>query len=124
MQNILINVWKRNYFYQITIPILIFFNDHFQFLCNCPTVMYKKSAVLRAGNYQDAPLMEDDLLWVCMIQTGANLNNLINTNFLTCTGTNATSTCTKTVFQKSQSLIYPVSKILLRPFIYFFKYSS
>ena len=40
------------------------------------TVMYKKSAVLRAGNYQDAPLMEDDLLWVHMIQTGAICKNI------------------------------------------------
>ncbi len=43
---------------------------------NHMTVMYKKSAVLRAGNYQDAPLMEDDLLWVCMIQTGAKCKNI------------------------------------------------
>lgn len=37
---------------------------------NHMTVMYKKSSVLRAGNYQHAPLMEDDLLWVNMILTG------------------------------------------------------
>lgn len=43
---------------------------------NHMTVMYKKSAVLRAGNYQDAPLMEDDLLWVHMIQTGAICKNI------------------------------------------------
>jgi len=43
---------------------------------NHMTVMYKKSVVLRAGNYQDAPLMEDDLLWVCMIQTGAKCKNI------------------------------------------------
>lgn len=43
---------------------------------NHMTVMYKKSAVLRAGNYQDAPLMEDDLLWVHMIQTGAICKNV------------------------------------------------
>ena len=43
---------------------------------NHMTVMYKKSSVLRAGNYQDAPLMEDDLLWVHMIQTGAICKNV------------------------------------------------
>lgn len=43
---------------------------------NHMTVMYKKSAVLRAGNYQDAPLMEDDLLWVHMIQIGAICKNI------------------------------------------------
>lgn len=35
---------------------------------NHMTVMYKKSSVLKAGNYQDAPLMEDDLLWANMLQ--------------------------------------------------------
>lgn len=43
---------------------------------NHMTVMYRKSAVLKAGNYQDAPLMEDDLLWVRMIQTGAKCKNI------------------------------------------------
>lgn len=43
---------------------------------NHMTVMYRKSAVLRAGNYQDAPLMEDDLLWVNMIQSGAKCKNI------------------------------------------------
>ena len=33
--------------------------------------MFKKSAVLRAGNYQDALLMEDSLLWINMFKTGA-----------------------------------------------------
>ena len=43
---------------------------------NHVTVMYKKSAVLRAGNYQNAPLMEDALLWVRMIQSGAKCRNI------------------------------------------------
>ena len=43
---------------------------------NHMTVMYKKSSVLRAGNYQHAPLMEDDLLWVNMILTGSNCSNI------------------------------------------------
>lgn len=43
---------------------------------NHMTVMYKKSAVLRAGNYQSCLLMEDTLLWVHMIQTGAKCMNL------------------------------------------------
>ena len=40
------------------------------------TVMYKKSAVLRAGNYQDVPLMEDSFLWVRMLKTGAKCKNM------------------------------------------------
>ena len=43
---------------------------------NHMTVMYKKSAVLRAGNYQQCPLMEDTLLWVNMIQSGAKCKNI------------------------------------------------
>lgn len=45
---------------------------------NHMTVMYKKSAVLKAGNYQSCLLMEDTLLWVNMIQTGAKCKNLPN----------------------------------------------
>lgn len=43
---------------------------------NHMTVMYKKSAVLRAGNYQHAPLIEDSLLWVNMFLTGARCMNI------------------------------------------------
>ena len=43
---------------------------------NHMTVMYKKDAVLKAGNYQSVPLMEDTMLWVKMIQTGAKCKNI------------------------------------------------
>ncbi len=43
---------------------------------NHMTVMYKKSVVLRAGNYEHCPLMEDDMLWVRMIQAGAKCSNI------------------------------------------------
>lgn len=43
---------------------------------NHMTVMYRKDAVLRAGNYQSCLLMEDTLLWVHMIQSGAKCMNL------------------------------------------------
>ena len=43
---------------------------------NHMTVMYKKSAVLRAGNYESCPLMEDTYLWVRMIKTGAVCMNI------------------------------------------------
>lgn len=46
--------------------------DSFNHMC----VMYKKSAVLRAGNYQHALLMEDSLLWVNMMRTGARCGNV------------------------------------------------
>lgn len=43
---------------------------------NHMTVMYKKSMVLKAGNYQSCLLMEDTLLWVHMIQAGAKCKNI------------------------------------------------
>ena len=43
---------------------------------NHMTVMYKKSTVLRAGNYEHCPLMEDDMLWVRMILAGARCANI------------------------------------------------
>ncbi len=43
---------------------------------NHMTVMYKKSAVLAAGNYRHAPLMEDSLLWVSMLQNNAKCANI------------------------------------------------
>lgn len=46
---------------------------------NHVTVMFKKTAVLRAGNYQSAPLMEDTLLWCNMILAGATCMNLDET---------------------------------------------
>lgn len=43
---------------------------------NHMTVMFKKSAVLKAGNYQHAPLMEDDLLWCNMLKNGCRGKNI------------------------------------------------
>lgn len=43
---------------------------------NHVTVMFKKSSVLEAGNYQDCPLMEDTLLWVNMFKNGATAMNI------------------------------------------------
>lgn len=43
---------------------------------NHMTVMYKKSAVLSAGNYQSCLLMEDTLLWVNMLKNGAKAKNI------------------------------------------------
>lgn len=43
---------------------------------NHMTVMYKKSAVINAGNYEHAPLMEDDMLWTRMILSGCNGKNI------------------------------------------------
>lgn len=43
---------------------------------NHMTVMYKKEAVLKAGNYQTCMLMEDTLLWVNMILSGAKCANV------------------------------------------------
>ena len=43
---------------------------------NHMTVMYKKSAVLGAGNYQPCPLMEDTYLWVRMMKNGVKCRNI------------------------------------------------
>lgn len=43
---------------------------------NHMTVMYKKSTVLRAGNYEHCPLMEDDMMWVRMLMAGAKCANV------------------------------------------------
>lgn len=43
---------------------------------NHMTVMYKKSSILKAGNYTHCPLMEDDLLWVRMLISGAQCSNI------------------------------------------------
>ena len=43
---------------------------------NHMTVMFKKSTVLRAGNYEHAPLMEDDMLWTRLIIAGAKGKNI------------------------------------------------
>ncbi len=43
---------------------------------NHMTVMYKKSKVLEAGNYQSCMLMEDTYLWVRMILAGATFMNV------------------------------------------------
>lgn len=43
---------------------------------NHMTVMYKKSAVLEAGNYRHALLMEDSLLWVNMMRNGVRCANV------------------------------------------------
>lgn len=43
---------------------------------NHMTVMFKKKSVINAGNYQHALLMEDSLLWVNMIMSGATCANI------------------------------------------------
>ncbi len=43
---------------------------------NHVTVMFKKSKVLEAGNYQHALLMEDSLLWANMFLVGAYCKNI------------------------------------------------
>lgn len=43
---------------------------------NHMSVMFKKAAVLKAGNYQTCMLMEDTYLWVRMIQSGAVCANI------------------------------------------------
>ena len=43
---------------------------------NHMTVMYRKSAVISAGNYQELDLMEDYWLWVRMLNKGSKFANL------------------------------------------------
>ena len=49
------------------------------------TVMYKKSSVIKAGNYEHAPLMEDDMLWTRMILSGCKGMNI--DDYLVCART-------------------------------------
>lgn len=43
---------------------------------NHPVVMFRKNAVLAAGEYQHFPLFEDYYLWVRMLMTGAKFYNM------------------------------------------------
>lgn len=43
---------------------------------NHPAVMFKKSTVLFAGNYQPVPLFEDYFLWVRLLMNGARFYNI------------------------------------------------
>ena len=43
---------------------------------NHMTVMYKKQAVLNAGNYTSVPLMEDTVLWAHMLQNNVHCANI------------------------------------------------
>lgn len=43
---------------------------------NHPVVVFKKSAVLKAGGYQHFPLFEDYYLWARMLMSGAKFHNL------------------------------------------------
>ncbi len=43
---------------------------------NHPTVMFRKKAVIEAGNYRHCPLFEDYDLWVRMMINGARFHNL------------------------------------------------
>lgn len=43
---------------------------------NHVTVFFKKEAVLSSGNYEDAPLMEDDMLWTRMILSHKKMANI------------------------------------------------
>lgn len=43
---------------------------------NHPVVMFRKTAVLKAGGYQHFPLFEDYFLWVRMLMNGAKFHNI------------------------------------------------
>lgn len=43
---------------------------------NHMTVMFKKSSILNAGNYQSCMLMEDTLLWINLFNAGAEAKNV------------------------------------------------
>lgn len=46
---------------------------------NHMTVTFKKTAVLKAGNYQDFPLFEDYYLWIRMLMNGSKFANIPET---------------------------------------------
>lgn len=43
---------------------------------NHMTVMYKKNKVMDSGNYEDAPYMEDDMMWMNLILNDAKCKNI------------------------------------------------
>lgn len=43
---------------------------------NHPVVMFRKEAVLKAGNYQHFPLFEDYYLWIRMLMNGSKFYNI------------------------------------------------
>ncbi|WP_235846436.1 glycosyltransferase [Merdibacter massiliensis] len=43
---------------------------------NHMTVMFKRRSILKAGNYEHAPLMEDDMLWTRLILAGCKGKNI------------------------------------------------
>ena len=53
---------------------------------NHGTVMFRKKAVLKAGNYQDFSGFEDYCLWIRMLQNGAKVCNLPRILLDMCTG--------------------------------------
>ena len=50
-------------------------NARFESPFHHPTIVYRASAVAKAGGYRDVPLLEDYLLWGAMIQSGARVAN-------------------------------------------------
>lgn len=43
---------------------------------NHPTVMFRKSDILKVGSYEDFPLFEDYFLWIKLLQKGFKIYNL------------------------------------------------
>lgn len=89
---------------------------------NHMTVMYKKSAVLNAGNYKDCPLMEDDMLWVEMILSGAKCGNI--DDYLVYARTNTNMIARRGGFAYYKKYKEGRKKILQTKFISWFDYKK
>lgn len=89
---------------------------------NHMTVMFKKAAVLNAGNYEDGLYMEDDLLWANMISSGANLVNIDEVLCYVRVGNGMFERRGGlrylTLYQKARKLMYQRGQINYREYLY------
>lgn len=77
---------------------------------NHPCVMYKKSAVLSSGGYQDFYLLEDYYLWVRMLAKGYKGYNLKSTILLMRTGSGMYDRRGGVEYAKSQRKLFKYMK--------------
>lgn len=77
---------------------------------NHMTVMYRKQAVIEAGNYQESNLNEDYNLWVRMIMNGAHCANI--EDFLVCARTG------RDMYKRRGGFKYALSDIKLQKYFH------
>jgi glycosyltransferase involved in cell wall biosynthesis len=81
---------------------------------NHMTVMFKKEAILRAGNYQKFPLLEDYFLWIRLIHNDIIAHNIPQSLVYARIG--------KEMFKRRGGRKYFLSEVKLQLFMYKMKY--